>query len=342
MKALHAIFLCFSLAIVGQAQTLSQGPAVKSIPVVGEYSAGAYSIPIKADRDGNVYVHLVDRMGASSSSRGILKISPDGTRVTRFETGAAAQGMRLMDFTPTPWGDVYVLYRSGRPLGNVVARFRSDGQLLYSSKTAALPFATRIAALSGGNLLLVSYVSHNGQRPTMSAVTISDTGTLLSRVPFENAARVNGAQGSTTAAGEPAGPFFEPVQVVTSPDGEAYVAVNDPYPIVFRISSSGQASRYDLPRTQGQIRIGDTIVGDGRMLLSYRLVQNTEKPNSLKVTGQVYELMDLNSGKTLKLFIPPTTARPVALSANTILYFHAARGSDRSKLKLELGEAQIE
>lgn len=342
MNALYTIFLCISLALAGQAQTLSQLPAVKTIPVVGEYSAGAYSIPIKADRDGNVYVHLVDRMGASSSSRGILKISPDGTRVTHFDTGAAAQGMRLMDFTPTPWGDVYVLYRSGRPVGNVVARFSSDGQLLYSNKTAALPFATRIAAVSGGSLVLVSYVSHNGQRPIVSAVLIGDTGTLLSRVSFENAARVNGAQDSPRTASEPAGPSFEPVHVVTSSDGDAYVAVNDPYPIVFRISSSGQARRYDLPRPQGQIRIGDTLVGDGRMLLSYSLVQNTEKPNSLKVTGQVYELIDLNSGKTLKLFAPPTIARLVALNANTLLYFRSAKGSDPSKLKLELGEARIE
>lgn len=363
MKALHIAILCVSVGLALVAQTPPKRPMPRTIPIACDHPSGPYSAAIKADRDGNVYVHFLNGAGASGSSGQILKISPDGMCGTRFDTASIPNSGRILDFTPSPGGDVYVLSLHRNLHATLLTRFSADGQLVYSNTLDTKLYATHIAALTGGNLVILTQGFWPGQKRIpladfVRAVNIfTDTGKWLSTVSLRDAERRSTGSGSdlvdpdgplpigtrvpagSTASNRPLGMRTD---LVTSDDGEAFITRDQPYPMVFRVLPSGQVIRYDLPRPAGQIQLHRTVVADRRMLLSYQLLENTGKPNHFNVAGNVCELIDLESGRTLKLFPSPDTGHLVGFRSDTLLYFGPAKRANATKARFELREHAME
>jgi hypothetical protein len=248
----------------------------------------------------------------------LLKISRDGKRVMRFLPDNVPDTAGMIDYTPAPSGDLYCVFkcRNLAPPCAVLARFNREGQILQSSRIEAGLLPSRIAAFSGGNLPMVARDYRAGNDPATVLGIFSDTGKWISSVSLDAAKRIQGVSDSDVSEHEP---LPREIDVLTADDGDVYITRNMPSPAVFRISSSGDAIRYDLHR-DANVTVRDTLAADGKMIVGYSLTETKE--NTISYKAPVWELVDLASGRTLKAFLPTAPSSwVISFDKQSLLYF---------------------
>lgn len=213
---------------------------------VASEMGGAFMSGSKCDADGNLYIRKY------ASDRPLLgpvvKIDPDGRRVTLFDPAAFSQLAldRSDAFSPGTDGGVYEIAQSGILKPRIyVLHFSSDGSTSSPTRLDADLEVYTFAAFADGNFLVSGVqrdVQNRNDRGRNFTAVFSADGRELAQLSFpepQEAAKA-GAKKEIAKSAEKAGPTLDLSDAEAGIDGYLYVMRRSSPALVYVIAASGK------------------------------------------------------------------------------------------------------
>ncbi|MGH9326701.1 MAG: hypothetical protein ACRD2B_08470 [Terriglobia bacterium] len=309
--------------------------ALQRSALIPEAHNGAMELPLKCDRQGNVYVQQY--WGGKPGAAPIVKISRNGKGVTRFalESDHGYQkGDWAHGFAVGPSGELYWLAgpESGHP---EILIFRSDGgydrSIELDTPAGADPFS--IAVVSSEEFLISGVVEHphGGAPDTPFAALFDEAGNLVRSI-----AGMAGGQtesGATKARGPQVEDSANLREVSAAPDGNIYLfQPGSKAGTLWVISSNGDLLRRVrlTPPVKGAAPLTMTA-GAGRVIIDF---EQTDKAGN--VLRDIYSLYDPLTGDRLLDYEAATASNLGVLACYTNdEHFVFLKGDSLGRLEIQ-------
>lgn len=278
--------------VQGQSQIVPRLVATDVHEVPQSQGWGMLALPVKCDSDGSLYLHERQVRGGSL----LVRVSPDGSRVTKFDFDAVEnlKNAWVNDFSVNEDGDVFGLVKSAGSY--FIAQFSKDGK--FSSKeelTPSLPVnLTQIIALHGGSFFASG--TDTGEKDAKYSgspfnALYEPGGTLLRRITFRED---SGKKGQAVSADLAGGTNLAITlgNALAGDDGNIYVLRLSSPALVYVVSSSGESLR--------KLQITSPITGGEPISLAVsrgRVAVVFDDPNAADASSGRVRVVDSQTGK---------------------------------------------
>lgn len=291
---------------------------VRTVPT-SLLAPGRYS-RFRCDADHNIYL----RTYTGDRRSPVLRISPDGKKITVFELQSDQELSGIQDFWVTNYGDVYVLADKGRDEGYVVT-FDSDGKYKETVRLEASIRPNQIAVFSSGDFLVagrIPVVPGSGKSPANGGPFVgifNNRGQFLKRIEFHKDLKP-GAKTPRKADLTYADAIVNSSSV-SSDDGTVYFMRDTKYGPVYAVSPSGTVTRIIRLKPPEGARLSTVKIARGRLAAEFLMdvVGGTQEG---EVESVVTQIIDLISGKKVEEYrsAPPLGPDFVCYEPNSFTF----------------------
>ena len=280
--------------------------AVKTVPT-RLLAPGRYS-RLRCDSDGNIYL----RVYTGDRRSPVVRVSPDGKKLTTFEIDPELDLSGVQDFWVTDYGELYVLAEKGSDEGYVLS-FDADGKFKDKVRLDVPIRPNQIAVFDSGDLLVAGRepaTSSSGRSSANGSALVgifNNRGQLIKRIEFRKDIKPNPKHSIRRADLHYAEAIVNS-STVSSDDGQVYFMRHGPDGPVYAVSSRGTITKtLHLIPPQGAL-LSTVKVAKGNLAAEFIINSvNSQIAGPAPVESVITQIYDLSTGKEVMEYssVPP-------------------------------------